>query len=162
MTEVWKEIPGYNGRYSVSSLGRVVNDKGIVMKVDINQKGYARVGLTRNGKKTNMKVHRLVAEAFIPNPYGLPQVNHINEDKTNNNASNLCWVDNRTNNRLVKNRNQSPNPVTAYGMNGKRIADFVSVTAASRMTGIDRFGITASCEGTQKSAGGYIWRYATE
>lgn len=160
--EIWKDVKGYEGRYLVSNTGEISNIDGQIIKQETTQKGYKRVRLYKDGDVTNCKVHRLVAEAFIPNPYHLPQVNHINEDKTNNNASNLCWVDNRTNNRLVKNRNQSPNPVTAYGMNGKRIADFVSVTAASRMTGIDRFGITASCEGTQKRAGGYIWRYATE
>lgn len=158
--EIWKEIPGYNGRYRVSSLGRVANNKGKLLKIDINQKGYARVQLTRGGKKANIKVHRLVAEAFIPNPYGLPQVNHINEDKLDNRVGNLCWVDNRTNTVLNTNRTRRPRPVEAFTTSGDKIGCYESMAAASRATGIDKYSISAACLGTQKVAGGYIWRYA--
>ena len=160
MTEIWKDIPGYNGRYKVSSLGRVANDKGKHLKVDINQKGYARVQLTKGGKKSNIKVHRLVAEAFIPNPYGLPQVNHIDEDKLNNSVGNLCWVDNRTNTMLNSNRTHRPRPVEAFSVDGDKIGRYESMAAASRATGIDKYSISAACLGTQKVAGGYIWKYA--
>lgn len=160
MTEIWKDIPGYNGRYKVSNLGRVANDKGKIMKVDINQKGYARVQLTCGEKKTNAKVHRLVAEAFIPNPYGLPQVNHINEDKLDNRVGNLCWVDNRTNMMLNTNRTCRPRKVEAFSIDGDKIGSYESIAAASRATGINKYSISAACLGTQKVAGGYTWKYA--
>ena len=158
--EVWKEILGYNGRYKVSNNGRVINNKGRILKVDINQKGYARVQLTKDGKKTNAKVHRLVANAFIPNPYNLPQVNHINEDKLDNRVGNLCWVDNRTNMMLNTNRTCRRRPVEAYAIDGKKIGSFKSIAAASRATGIDRYSISAACLGTQKVAGGCIWKFS--
>lgn len=158
--EIWKEIKGYEGKYYVSNLGNIVNADGKRVGVELSQKGYERVQLyDGHGAKTNKKVHRLVAEAFIPNPYNLPQVNHIDENKRNNCVSNLCWVDNRTNNLLSSAKGSTKTPVIAYTTNGRKVASFESVTAASKITGIDRFGIVAACMGNQKTAGGYKWRY---
>lgn len=94
--EIWREIEGYDGRYAVSTWGRVKSVNGILKPYE-NKKGYLKIGLSRNGKCEKHRVHRLVAKAFIPNPEGLPQVNHIDGNKQNNSVTNLEWVDNLTN-----------------------------------------------------------------
>lgn len=103
--EEWRDIEGFNGRYAVSNYGRVRqvsipkgrewgNRKAVQEKI-INQRssnGYHRVSLQDcNGKYRSYSVHRLVAMAFIPNPDDLPQVNHLNEDKSDNRVCNLEW-----------------------------------------------------------------------
>lgn len=107
MSEVWKDIEGYEGKYQVSSLGRVRrlaytfkrrNKWGVCDNVISsgmmslrNVKGYLSVKLRDETKRKHYQVHRLVAAAFIPNPDGLPEVNHKNEDKTDNRVENLEW-----------------------------------------------------------------------
>lgn len=96
--EIWKDITGYEGLYQVSNLGRVKSlyDGGhkcfryLILKPSINN-GYLYVKLTVNGKCKSKAIHRLVAEAFIPNPDNLEQINHIDENKQNNNIENLEW-----------------------------------------------------------------------
>lgn len=100
--EVWKDIVGYEGYYQVSNLGRVkglnrINArktplKEMMMKQKINQDGYRSLMLTKNGERKTFLVHRLVAIAFIENEYNKPVVNHIDENKLNNNVNNLNWM----------------------------------------------------------------------
>ena len=93
--EQWRDIEGYDGAYQVSDLGRVRSlkfGKVRVLRISKNMKGYLFVNLHRDGKQKNVSVHRLVASAFIENDNILnDQVNHRNEDKTDNRASNLEW-----------------------------------------------------------------------
>lgn len=101
--EIWKDIDGFEGKYQVSSWGRVRNKSGIIVHATLNKKGYLRVWLYKKGKYLKPRVHRLVATAFIPNPYNLPQVNHKDGNKQNNSYTNLEWVTNRQNQEHAKN-----------------------------------------------------------
>ena len=108
--EIWKDIPGYEGLYQVSNFGRVKslrrpygNNGGIqwtkerILSPGKDKDGYLQVNLHCNGKQHQRKVHRLVAQAFLPNMDNLPMVNHKDEDKTNNNVDNLEWCDQKYN-----------------------------------------------------------------
>ena len=104
--EIWKDILGFEGRYQVSSFGRVRsleyhNAKGVkrigILKPAKDAKGYLRCALSKNNKLITYKVHRLVAAAFISNPNNFLQVNHKNGTKTDNRVENLEWCDNSTN-----------------------------------------------------------------
>ena len=101
MSEEWRPIEGYEGLYEVSNTGRVRSldrycyrlHKGKVLSPAKDTDGYLQVVLHCNGKQHQRKVHRLVAQAFIENPDNLPEVNHKDEDKTNNRVDNLEWCD---------------------------------------------------------------------
>lgn len=96
--EEWKAIPGYEGLYEVSNKGNVRNvRRNTLLRLPKNNNRYIRVSLCKNGIKTGLTVHRLVAGAFIPNPDNLPEVNHKDEDKTNNRVENLEWCDHKYN-----------------------------------------------------------------
>ena len=93
--EIWKKIEGF-GNYSVSNEGRVKNDK-IFLKLSYNKRGYSQVVLWNENKNKIQTIHRLVAQAFIPNPDNKPEVNHIDYNKTNNHVSNLEWATKKEN-----------------------------------------------------------------
>ena len=104
--EIWKDIEGYEGKYQVSNCGNVRslmyhNTKGIkrisLLKPATDACGYFRCALSKNNILKTYKVHRLVAQAFIPNPNNYPQINHIDGNKKNNNAGNLEWCTNSMN-----------------------------------------------------------------
>lgn len=123
---VRKPVVGYEGYYEVDQFGRVyaldrvitVNDngrtydkplKGKQMKQSMHSKGYKTVSLTKYGKTKTIYVHRIVAEAFIPNPNDLPFINHIDEDKTNNFVENLEWCTEQYNSTYGKARQKQAN-----------------------------------------------------
>lgn len=103
MKEIWKPIEGYEGLYEISNLGRVksiqyfnhVNNKSYprnkILKPLPNDRGYHRVDLSKFGRSKRYRIHRLVAEAFIPNPNNFPEINHIDGNKQNNSINNLEW-----------------------------------------------------------------------
>lgn len=95
--EVYKDIDGYEN-YQVTSWGRVFNkETGRFLKPQVHDKGYLRIDLCKDGDRKHFKVHRLVAEAFIPNPECKPQINHIDGNNQNNSVTNLEWVTNAEN-----------------------------------------------------------------
>lgn len=97
---MWKDIPTWEDTYEINENGEVRNKiTGNYIKGDINNAGYCRVCLYKKPRKQRYFRHRLVAELFIPNPNNLPEVNHINGDKTKNCASNLQWCDRTCNER---------------------------------------------------------------
>ena len=110
MTEIWKDIVGYEGLYQVSNLGNVKRLKGYkgrgkgyiveehLIQPSINSRGYQNVILCKNGKTKTFTMHRLVAIAFLDNSEKLPQVNHKDENKLNNCVDNLEWCDSQYNN----------------------------------------------------------------
>lgn len=91
--EIWKLIPEYPN-YEVSNFGNVRNKEGKILYKEPNKKGYLRVKLSKEGKQKKIRIHRLVGQAFIPNPDNLPQINHKDFNKQNNRADNLEWCDN--------------------------------------------------------------------
>lgn len=108
--EIWKDINGWEGLYQISNYGRVKSlskylyngygyfwSKEKIMKLTNNQDGYLRIHLRNNGKRKVYSVHRLVAEAFIPNPNNLPEVNHKDEDTSNSKVDNLEWCTSKYN-----------------------------------------------------------------
>lgn len=177
MEEVWKDIPGFNGYYQVSSFGRV---KSLARKtnnqygkndfilspgwIHNKENGYLFVCLCKNGLKKRFLVHRLVAEAFIPNPDNLPQVNHKDENQRNNCVENLEWCgcDYNINygNRTYKAAFKKSIPVFQYTKSGVFVKEYCSAVEAERKTGICSQNISKCRAGKLPSAGGYLWRYA--
>ena len=104
-SELYKPIPGYEDLYQITTLGRVYSTRRhMFLAGGKNSKGYRLVNLYRNGKGKTMKVHRLVATAFVPNEDGLEQVDHIDQNKTNNAAWNLRWASSAQNKANVARR----------------------------------------------------------
>lgn len=169
MKEEFLPIKGYEGFYEISSFGRVRNVKrNSFLKPKLTDHGYYKVNLSKpysSGKGHSLKtfvIHRLVADAFIPNPFNKKQVNHKNEDKTDNYACNLEWVTAKEN--------------ANYGTRNSRMGAKKSIAIKCIETGIvfdsirkaaifaKRKGSTiSSClSGKTKTAGGYHWEYAQD
>lgn len=167
--ETWKDIEGYEGLYQVSTLGRVKSFHGrggVSVRILHSQKrshGYLGVTLAKDKVQTHYMIHRLVAEAFIDNPYNYPQVNHKDEDKTNNRVDNLEWCTAKYNSN--------------YGIGAQRAAEsrkklpqlkrkvlcvetgevFDSLTSVKEFTHVN--GVWRALNGRNKTCGGYHWRY---
>lgn len=156
--EVWKTIEDSPG-YEVSNLTRVRNKKtGRIMKQKISTCGYLQVHLTENGKDKHRSVHRLVAQAFIPNPNGYKEVNHRNEIKTDCRIENLEWCDRKYNVNYGTRNERAARPIPVYCVELDRI--FPSETIAGIELNISSCHISCCCKGKRKTCGGYHWRYA--
>ncbi len=159
---MWKNIEGYEGLYQVSDDGQVRNSKGIILKPEVNKKGYLRVNLFKEGKKKKYRIHRLVAMAFIPNPDNLPQINHIDEDKSNNCLTNLEWCDCKYNNnygthteRMAKKHSK---PVRQFDLQGNLIKEYPSLTELHKLTGFNMGNVSSCCRGRNQTSYGFIWQ----
>jgi hypothetical protein len=166
MIEEWKDIKDYEGLYKVSNLGRVKsNYKGLerLLKPLSKNNGYLFVILYKDTKPTKYYVHRLVAKAFIPNPENKPQVNHIDEDKSNNMVSNLEWV------TAKENMNHGTRGLRAGISNGKKIKaidiangesnEYYSINECARQLGLHDQNICKCLKGTRRQTGGYVFKY---
>ena len=171
--EHWKEIDGFEGIYEVSDLGRVKSlkyGKEKILKPQKDGSGYLQVCLCKDGQCKSITVHRLIAEAFIPNPNNLDTINHKDEVKTNNTVSNLEWMSREDNinygtrNKRVAEANTN-NPKISKQVQmfdkktGELLATFPSLMEAVRVTGINQGNVSSCCNGKLKSAGGYVWKY---
>ena len=170
--EIWKDIEGYSGIYRVSNLGRVIsynrNKEGVFLTPCDNNNGYQYVSLGR-GVENRRYIHRLVATHFLPNPNNLPEVNHKDENKTNNmiwvnedgsidyNKSNLEWCTHKYNINYGSHNDRLCKPVDQYTKNGEFIKTWRSIKDAESFYGVTH--IWDCCVGRRKKCGGYIWKY---
>ena len=178
--EHWKAVVGYECLYHVSNLGRVkslnYNHTGTerILKTSKISSGYLKVTLCKDGHVKTLKVHRLVADAFIPNPNNLETVNHKDEDKTNNSVANLEWMSKKDNTNYGTRNKRAGEAISKANINnpmfskqvqmfdkktGELLATFPSTQEAQRVTMIHQSNISSCCIGRRKSAGGYKWRY---
>lgn len=185
--EVWKDIEGYEDKYQISNLGRVKSladnkliERELIRKPRIGKNGYLYVNLFKGSKGKTKKIHRLVAETFIPNPDNLPQVNHIDGNKLNNSIDNLEWVTASENvkhalriglttmpsgkNNFMYGKHGKDNPhsrtVYQYDLKGNFIKEWVNVKEAAETLKITH--IDACCRGERTRAGEFIWKYKEE
>lgn len=183
--EIWKDIQGYEGLYQISNLGnvkgykkvyfcgnntkRVLEERLIVGDI---ARGYRRVELWNNRRHKKYMVHRLVAQAFIPNPDNKPEIDHIDGNPLNNKVENLRWCnhkENLNNPITLKRKSDSAkgNHMTgrfgALHHNSKKVkcietgSVYGGIAEAERKTGIRH--ISSVCRGARKTAGGYHWQY---
>ena len=167
MQEYFKDIAGYEGLYKVSNLGNIksfrLNKEGTILKPYKNQKGYCMLRLcNKEGQKLKL-VHRLVAEAFIPNPLNLKEINHKDENKENNTIDNLEWCDRKYNCNYgtfkQKIREKTIKKVYQYDTHGKLIKIY-NCCQECELNGYKPASIYRCC---RKEKGGlyknYIWSY---
>lgn len=175
--EYWKPIPGYEGLYEISSYGRV---KSLARRTNNqygktdhilspgwthNKQSYLFISLCKDGKRKNYLVHRLVAEAFIPNPGNLPQVNHKDQNRQNNCVDNLEWCDSSYNinygDRNEKVAKKMSKKVYQYDKTtGALLCVFNSaMEAEEKVPGVWAQNIGKCCSGGLKSTGGFLWSH---
>jgi hypothetical protein len=180
MVEEWKDIKDYEGLYQVSNLGRVkslnyrkTGKEGILNGIE-DGRGYLYVHLCNDDGVKKKKIHRLVAEAFIPNPENKPEVNHKDEDKTNNfvflnedgsvdkEKSNLEWCDRKYNNNYGTRNERSAKamskPVLQFSLSGHFIREWPSTAECGR-NGFHQGNVWSCCNGKKPQYKGFLWQY---
>lgn len=178
MKEIWKDIVGYEGYYQVSNLGRIRSldvyvkhntaggkqfRKGCVLKQCTDNFGYKMVNLSKDSKTKQYRIHRLVAQAFIPNPNNYNIVNHKDEIPSNNEVSNLEWCTQKYNTNYgtaqQRRAKKLSRPVLQFTKLSEFVAEYPSAREAEIQTGINVSNISECCNGKRNYAGGYIWQY---
>lgn len=158
--EILKEIENYEGLYMVSSFGRVFSvRRNKFLKPSNNKDNYRQVVLYKNGKPKTCKIHRIVATAFLPNPLHLPQVNHKDENPSNNKLENLEWCTAKYNVNYGTRTEKTSKKVLQLTKQGEFVKEFPSTIEAERQTKIHHSHISQCCLGKIKTSGGYIWRF---
>lgn len=155
--EEWKDVIDYLDLYQVSNLGRIKSMKtGRILKNIRNIEGYLTINLFKDGEGTNLRVHRLVAQAFIPNPENKPEVNHIDENKTNNRVDNLEWVtrgENNTHGTITERTCKKTRAIDIF--NGEYV-DYPSQIECSRQLKIPQSSVNACVNGKRLLVGNYM------
>lgn len=171
--EIYKDIEGYEGLYQVSNLGNVKSlgngkkRKEKVLKPAKNNRGYLYVCLCNQEIRKIYKIHRLVAEAFVPNPNNLPEVNHKDENKTNNTDNNLEWCDHKYNINYGTHTERSAASRINHLKQSKQVmcletgVIYPSTSEVEREFGFSRSNISNVCNGKSKTCGGFHWKYVS-
>ena len=169
--ETFLSVPGYEGYYEISNLGNIKSLRsGKLMKQSSNRDGYKLVSLTLGGKSKCYSVHRLVALTFIPNPLNLPEINHKDENPSNNCVDNLEWCDRKYNlnyggyrERMSKTQilnNKARKPIASFDKTtGALVKKYNSIVEAERELGLSRGAIGKALSGEIKTSAGYTWKY---
>ena len=177
MKEIWKDITGYEGLYQVSNLGKVRSlryknrDEVRELYLKPHNRGYLQVELHKDGTRKMFTVHRLVAMAFVNGYADDLIVNHIDENKQNNAATNLEWCTSLYNSQFYKERhpeklsahrgpNKNVRPVNQISTDGQIVKTWRSSRDVMRELGWSDWSVSECCRGNRKSAYGFIWRYA--
>ena len=160
--ETFVKIEGFE-KYEVSNLGKVRNMKtGKILKPRLHRNGYLMHQFYENNKRKFLYLHRIIAIAFIDNPEEKPQVNHIDENKLNNDLSNLEWCTVRENlvhgTRMKRIAEKNFKKVIQLDLNDNVLNVFESIKQAGQETGVFATSISACCNGRIKSSGGFKWR----
>lgn len=180
MNEIWKDIEGYEGLYQVSNLGRVKSlermcrcrGDGVrkvperILKPGLNGHGYLTVALSNEGVWVTYYVHNVTSQAFLYKKAGATEVNHKNGNKQDNKIANLEWVTGDENIEHSFREGLQPRPRKAIHMltlDGNHVMTFSSGMEAARHLGkTTSGGISHVCNGSQETAYGYKWKYASE
>lgn len=164
MKEIWKDIEDYEGLYQVSNFGRIKRvTTGRILKGGKNKDGYLLVRLYKNSIGSTKGIHRLVAKVFIPNPENKPEINHIDEDKTNNKVSNLEWMTAKENtNHGTRNGRMSRSksiPIIATNIKTGESHEFYGTNECARQLGLSPGSICKCLKGRYRQTGGYTFQY---
>lgn len=147
-----KDVVGYENIYGITSCGKVWSYKyKKFLEPGTDRLGYLRVNLFKDGQKKNYRIHRLVAEAYLPNPDNLPEVDHIDGNKTHNYLNNLQWITHRDNVRKSKNK-----PILQYSLDGEFVREWECAHDVGKIVSKN---IYECLKGRRKSAYGYRWFY---
>lgn len=161
--EEWRQVVEHQN-YEVNQFGEVRHkQRQHILKPRSNNGGYLYVNFKVNGKNTNFAVHRIVANAFIPNPNGYTEVNHKDYDKTNNCVENLEWVSSSQNKSHAflkkENKDSRGKAVNQFDRNGNFLATYASVSEAAEKIGCSVAAISNCCLGRSKTSQGYRWSF---
>lgn len=171
--EIFKDIEGYEGLYQISNLGNVKSlnygrtGKEKILKPVKNKYGYLCVGLHKQEKLKTFNIHRLVAKVFIENPNNLPQVNHKDEDKTNNAVENLEFCTREYNLAYGTHNQRSAESRINHPKQSKQVLCvetgkiYPSTRDVARQLGFSQGNISQCCNGKLKQAYGYTWKYVS-
>lgn len=173
MEEIWKDIDGYDGKYQVSNLENVRRAGKHRLKPQSRKHGYLSVWLyDGHNRATQVSIHRLVANAFVPNPNGLKEINHLDECKQNNRADNLAWCSHRENCAygsrpkrisMANTNGKRSRAIAQYTLNGELVSVYPSLQEAGRH-GFYASNICKCANGDPKyaHAHGYVWKYVAK